>query len=104
MVGEEQRRQDVISARVVADCAECVLRTYIGKSEALCATMVFNDPCNGSQIPWHVDDFTFGSTIIVYSFGEARPLLFRKVEPCTSEENATNPVGEEYVVQHDPSP
>lgn len=31
-----------------------------------------------STIPWHMDDLSFGPSILVYSFGEARPLLLRR--------------------------
>ena len=33
---------------------------------------------SSSRIPWHFDDPAFGSIILVYTFGEARPLLMRK--------------------------
>ena len=29
-------------------------------------------------IPWHIDDLSFGPSILVYSFGEARPLMMRR--------------------------
>lgn len=31
-----------------------------------------------SHIPWHFDDPAFGSIVLVYTFGQARPLLMRK--------------------------
>ena len=31
-----------------------------------------------SHIPWHFDDPAFGPVVLVYTFGEARPLLMRK--------------------------
>ncbi|EJK48020.1 hypothetical protein THAOC_33221 [Thalassiosira oceanica] len=35
-----------------------------------------------NDIPWHVDHPHFGENVLVYTFGEARPLLFRlKVRP-----------------------
>ena len=33
---------------------------------------------SSSHIPWHFDDAAFGPIILVYTFGEARPLLMRK--------------------------
>lgn len=35
-------------------------------------------PNQDSHIPWHVDDPAFGPVILVYTFGEARPLLLRR--------------------------
>ena len=32
---------------------------------------------NGSHIPWHIDDHRFGPVIIVFTFGETRPLNMR---------------------------
>jgi hypothetical protein len=32
---------------------------------------------NGSHIPWHIDDHRFGPVILVFTFGETRPLNMR---------------------------
>ncbi|KAL7465388.1 hypothetical protein ACHAXS_006971 [Conticribra weissflogii] len=35
-----------------------------------------------NEIPWHVDHEYFGERVLVYTFGEERPLLFRKKKKC----------------------
>lgn len=49
---------------------QCIMNAYGSNSQ--------------SHIPWHADDAAFGPVILVYTFGEGRPLFLRR---CTS----TNP-------------
>lgn len=45
------------------DWSQCIINAYGANST--------------SHIPWHVDDRRFGPIVLVYTFGEARPLLMR---------------------------
>lgn len=45
---------------------QCIINVYIGN--------------NDSHIPWHFDDLVFGPRVLVYSFGESRPLKMRKLK------------------------
>jgi len=49
---------------VPSEYTQCIINTY--EADIL--------------IPWHKDDLAFGPTILVYSFGEARPLLMRHAD------------------------
>ena len=40
------------------------------------------------SIPWHLDHEYFGPEVLVYTFGEDRPLLFRKKVVCNDRKNA----------------
>ena len=46
---------------------------------------------SSSHIPWHVDDPKFGPVILVYTFGEARPLRMRKDDGDNQEFYSAHP-------------
>ena len=45
---------------------QCIINVYIAS--------------NDSHIPWHFDDLVFGPRVLIYSFGESRPLKMRKLK------------------------
>lgn len=49
-------------------------------------------------IPWHKDDLQFGDTVLVYCFGEARPLLLRNVSNHSLQYTATAPHCSKYTL------
>lgn len=53
---------------------QCIINVYIGNEK-------------GSHIPWHFDDLVFGPRILVYSFGESRPLKMRKLKTCVKQKD-----------------
>ena len=56
----------------------------------------------GSHIPWHVDDPRFGPVILVFTFGETRPLNMRLVKHTTTTTTTTrNRYDSEVVVDDD---
>eukprot|EP00536_Pseudo-nitzschia_multiseries_P006714 jgi/Psemu1/15909/gm1.15909_g len=44
----------------------------------------------GSSIPWHVDDPAFGPVILVFTFGESRPLCMRRKRSGVSSSSNNN--------------
>ena len=54
---------------------QCIVNVYYPTK----STPSSSNENSGSHIPWHVDDSHFGPTILVYTFGEARPLHMRNI-------------------------
>jgi hypothetical protein len=48
----------------VSSYTQCIINVY--------------DSTTFSHIPWHVDDPAFGPTVVVYTFGQERPLYLRR--------------------------
>lgn len=55
------------------DYTQCIINMYDAENE----------------IPWHLDHTYFGNKVLVYTFGEERPLLLRKPIPQKIEGNKT---------------
>ena len=66
MLLDEVHHADGTDSVVEAEYTQCIINSYRADNE----------------IPWHVDHPYFGEKVLVYTFGEARPLLFRlKLQP-----------------------
>ena len=56
---------------------------------------------SNDAIPYHLDDLDFGPTVVVYTFGENRPLNFRRRRRCDSKSTSdSDSVEYEYYACH----
>ena len=63
---------DILSKLLI----ETTIVSDVEKNNALqCIVNIYE---SGDSIPYHIDDENFGEVVIVYTFGETRPLMLRK--------------------------
>ena len=71
--------QYVDTTTPVAPIPAC-LREWLPGVDASYTQCIVNSYGPNDAIPYHADDFAFGPSILVFCFGEARPLLLRRQE------------------------
>lgn len=73
--------------KTAAPIPRYICETLLSSDETQYTQCIINCYEAGNEIPWHLDHEYFGPEVLVYTFGEDRPLFFRRLK-CTRDRDS----------------